>query len=124
MTSYTNQKTRKCKTHLNDCERAERASRNFWLFHVLNMLVNHIFVGAIAPPLFGLGGPPPPPLPAPMGFRGYNIVAGPSRTDKRKVDIAKILDACFYVCAYGYFSRASNNKKYWTMTMTMTMTIY
>ena len=30
---------------------------------------------------------------------------------RREEDIAKILDACFYVCAYGYFSRASNNKK-------------
>ena len=34
------------------------------------------------------------------GFRGYNIFAGPSRTDKREVDIAKILDAFFYVYTY------------------------
>ena len=46
---------------------------------------------------------------------------GPSRTDKREVDIAKILDAFFYMYAYGYFSSASNIEKYWTVNMLMSL---
>ena len=55
MTSYTDQKTRNLKTYLNNCERAERASRKFSPFPVLSLLENHIFVRAIPPE------PPPPP---------------------------------------------------------------
>ena len=35
--------------------------------------------------------------------------------------IAKVLDALFYVCAYGYFSSASNFEKYWTVNMLMSL---
>ena len=49
MTSYTDQKTRNLRTYLNNCKRAERASRKFSPFPVLTLLVNHIFVGAIPP---------------------------------------------------------------------------
>ena len=55
MTSYTDQETRNLRTSLNDCERAEQASRTFSPFPVLSLLVNHIFVGAIPCP-------PPPPI--------------------------------------------------------------
>ena len=49
MTSYTDQKNRNLRTYLNNCKRAERASRKFSPFPVLTLLVNHIFVGAIPP---------------------------------------------------------------------------
>ena len=72
MTSYTDQKTRKFKTHLNDSEWAERASRNFSPFPVLNIGKSHICTGDIPrAPLATLVGlmqvgaippsPPPPP---------------------------------------------------------------
>ena len=50
MMSYTDQKTiENLKLIEMIASERERASRNFSPFPVLNMLVNHIFVGAIPP---------------------------------------------------------------------------
>ena len=42
---------------------------------------------------------------------------GPLHTDKREVDIAKILDAFLDVYDYGYFSSLANIEKYRTVNM-------
>ena len=60
MTNFTNQQNEKLKKFY----KLLRASRKFSPFPVLSFLVNHIFVGAIAPPCPC----PPPPPPRASGY--------------------------------------------------------